>query len=272
MSLRMLLPADETIIHRSSDEFGELIITDSPLLRTLYFGSEKKQSAMYLQHSDILVLNYTQAMMSSLIFNSAPNNALMVGLGGGSMIKFLLKHSPSTKIDAVEIRQRVIQLSHAYFKVPEQKPALKLHHTDAMNFLKEKPIPKPYDLISLDAFDSMGPASIMHMDSFLQHCKASLSNNGILCINLWNRQEDHFQKKMRSLNKIFNNACLALESDKIAGNALIFAFNNPDMIKNLDQYKNAAANLKAKTGIDFDNFLKILYKQKKSFLNMRLKF
>ncbi len=272
MSLQMLLPADETIIHRSTDEFGELLITDSTLFRTLYFGNNRKQSAMYLQDPDILALNYTQAMMSSLIFNASPKNALMIGLGGGSMIKFLLKHSPTTAIDGVEIRPSIIRLAHAYFRLPEQHPSLQLHHADAQQFLADKPTSQSYDLISLDAFNSTGPASIMHTHSFLHNCKNSLNNNGILCINLWTRREDHFKKKMKIINKIFGKACLALEIDKLAGNALIFAFNNPKMMQNLDQYQSPAAKLKTKTGIDFELFLTLFYKQKNFLLNISLKF
>jgi len=260
MSLQMLLPADETIIHHSTDEFGELLITDSALFRTLYFGNNRKQSAMYLQDPDILALNYTQAMMSSLIFNSSPKNALMIGLGGGSMIKFLLKHAPTTAIDGVEIRQSIIRLAHAYFGLPEQHPFLQLHHADAEQFLASKPSAQPYDLIFLDAFHSTGPASLMHTHSFLHNCKNSLSNNGILCINLWTRREDHFKKKIKIINKIFGKACLVLEIDKLAGNALIFAFNNPQMIQNMRQYQSSAAKLKTKTGIDFELFLAMFYK------------
>ncbi len=269
---QLLLPADENIIHRSTDEFGELIITNSPLFRTLYFGNEKKQSTMYVNHPDVLVLSYTQAMMSALIFNSSPANALMIGLGGGSMVKFLLKHSPSTAIEVVEIRKHVIQLAHAYFSVPEQHQRLQTHHTDAAQFVTGKLQTKSYTLISLDAFDGTGPASIMHSGLFLQQCKDLLSNNGILCINLWNRRGDQFQKKLHRINKLFNGACLALETDKMEGNAIIFAFKNPEMILDVNTYQRSAAKLKNTTGIDFESFLSLYYKQKNSFLYRWLKY
>ena len=99
----------ETIIHRSRDTYGDLVVTEGALVRALYFGNEKRQSAMFLQHPGLLVLEYTQAMMLCLLFSREPKRIFSLGLGGGSIAKFLLRACPSAQIDVVELRRSVIR-------------------------------------------------------------------------------------------------------------------------------------------------------------------
>jgi len=42
-------------------------------------------------------------MFSSYLFLPRPEHVLIVGLGGGSMVRFLEHHEPDLKIDVVEI-------------------------------------------------------------------------------------------------------------------------------------------------------------------------
>ena len=72
---------------------GQLIeVFDDGKSRSLHFGTPARQSSMALDAPDRLQLPYTQAMMAFLLFQPQPEAVLMVGLGGGSMAKFLLRH------------------------------------------------------------------------------------------------------------------------------------------------------------------------------------
>ena len=80
-----------------------LEVIDDDITRTLYFGSRAKQSSMLLAHPTVLVLTYTQAMLAALLFQPAPRSALVIGLGGGSLPKFLFHHFPDCQVRAVTI-------------------------------------------------------------------------------------------------------------------------------------------------------------------------
>src|SRR5512135_1665010 len=105
---------DGTIVHHCRDEFGEIIVADDGVIRSLYFG-DILQSCIRLDQPASLIHEYNQAMMSSLIFKADPRTVLLVGLGGCSLVNFLRSAFPACAIDIVEIRQKVIDLARDHF-------------------------------------------------------------------------------------------------------------------------------------------------------------
>jgi spermidine synthase len=262
----------ETIIHRSRDIYGDIVITDSALLRTLYFGNEKRQSAMYLQHPGLLVMDYTQAMMMSLIFKRRPKQVLCVGLGGGSLPKFLLRACPEVTIDVVELREKVIQLAHAYFAVPENDKRLNIIAESGSSYfdgaLDEG---KPYDLMLLDAFDGDGPIESVSTATYIRQAFERLSDNGLLCINLWNRNVDGFQARLRQLKTVCDGSVLYYQLGRRNSNALIFCFRQREMMLQLKRYEENVRRLRQEFGINFNKHFNRLYKQNVSVVRRLLK-
>ena len=81
---------------REGDEGLEVV--EERGMRVLHLGSQAIQSAMRLTRPWDLELAYTRAMMGFLLFNSTPQDVLMIGLGGGSLAKFIRKQRPRTRI------------------------------------------------------------------------------------------------------------------------------------------------------------------------------
>lgn len=255
-----MYPGERTI-HKSRDEFGDLVVTESNLLRTLYFGNEKRQSAMFLRHSSLLALEYTQVMMLSLLFQRHPNRIFCLGLGGGSIMKFLLRACPRANIDVVELRQRVIDIAHGFFDVPEKHPLLKIVHADGADYFRHNDELVLYDLILLDGYDHCGPVESVNNLRFLSSIKSRLSENGVMCINLWNRPGDNFHQRYRQLSALFHGGVLRLELGKKNSNVSVFCFNNASMMKSLSRYQGRARELQGSFGINFQKYLSRLYKQ-----------
>src|SRR3569623_2268604 len=92
------------LVHRSRDADGPLEVVDDGLTRTLHYGNDTRQSTMALADQVNLMLVYTRAMMSCLLFQPAPRRELMIGLGGGSLAKILLHYFPRSDVEAVERR------------------------------------------------------------------------------------------------------------------------------------------------------------------------
>ena len=59
-------------------------------VRSLYLGSETVQSAMRVKAPYELELAYSRGMMMFLLFMKQPKDVLMIGLGGGSITKYIL--------------------------------------------------------------------------------------------------------------------------------------------------------------------------------------
>src|SRR5512138_3544669 len=85
---------DGHLVHRTQDELGPIEVVEDTLYRSLHFGTEPKQSSMLLGDPLALVLSYTRSMTTALLFVPQVRRVLLIGLGGGSLAKFILHHIP----------------------------------------------------------------------------------------------------------------------------------------------------------------------------------
>ena len=80
------------LIYSTKDEFGPIEIVEFyNRMRSLHFGNKTQQTGMFLYNPVILIHKYTQAMLTPLAWQ-VPEKALMLGLGAGSIAKFLLHY------------------------------------------------------------------------------------------------------------------------------------------------------------------------------------
>lgn len=180
---------------------------DPPRLHTnsqtlsLSFSSTLIQSSMRLAAPDELVLDYTRAMMGFLLLQPAPRHLLMIGLGGGSMLKYLHRHLPATAFTVVEISPAVIDLRND-FLVPPDGPRLRTVCDDGARFLRDRlrqpsertdpstapeppePPDPPFDVILVDGFDGAGLPAALSTRRFYEDCRAALSDDGVLVANV----------------------------------------------------------------------------------------
>ena len=143
----------------------------------------------------------------------------MIGLGGGSLAKFLLSHYHECTIDVIEYREKVVKVAHGYFRLPET-PRLNIHIADATNKIKEIEKNK-YDLILLDAFDKSSVSPSTTKPGFIASCKDRLNNNGVFVINLWSKSRD-LKRTFRVISKAYSGSALRYLVKK-KGNVIVFA-------------------------------------------------
>jgi spermidine synthase len=246
----------ETVIYQNIGDDGEIEITQNEHHRSLYLGSDAKQSSMDLRHPERLILSYTRAMMSCLLFQPAPRRVLLLGLGGGSLARFILHHFPACVIDAVEIRRDVVKLAHGYFRLPEQ-PSLKVHIEDAQDFLDhKKPGAEQYDLILVDAFNHDGMADTIKTTRFFAACRDRISRSGIVTVNLWDHPSQDAQRIIGHMERNFDGNLLRLPVvDK--GNLIVHAARDRNLLQ-LDRCRAMARQLETALGIEFVSLLRQL--------------
>jgi len=139
-----------------------------------------------------LVLSYTQYMLLALLIQPKPKKVLLIGLGSGSLIRFLHHHFPQCYIDAVDYSQHIIDVARGYFQLPKNNN-LVIHCGDGYQFLKNCS-KSDYDLILVDAFDDQGMAPTIYSDHFFQLCAGNLSRNGVVSCNTWSSDSKQLQK------------------------------------------------------------------------------
>lgn len=229
--LRSILMTEVTIKQMLTDD-GIIEISDDGDVRSLYFGNNAKQSSMLLSTPTQLLLSYTEAMMLSLIFHSNPRSCLIIGLGGGSIAKYLHHHLPELVIDAIEIRHDVAMLAHDYFSLPRTKQ-ISIIIGDAFEYLNQEDCPT-YDLIFVDAFNHDGMAGEVKTDQFFGRCRQQLSKQGVLAVNLWASKQDQFPQTMAAIENSFDDTVLSLPvPDK--GNIIAFAANHQNVFKRVNK-------------------------------------
>ncbi|HEU5282814.1 MAG TPA: hypothetical protein VFU53_03290, partial [Burkholderiales bacterium] len=77
---------------RSTGGDGQVQISEQDGVRYLHLGTDTVQSAMRLSHPDELVLSYTRSMLAFLLFAPDPRRIVNIGLGGGSLAKWIHHH------------------------------------------------------------------------------------------------------------------------------------------------------------------------------------
>lgn len=189
---------------------------------SLSFTSSLIQSSMRLAAPDELVLDYTRAMMAFLLARPTPRSVLMIGLGGGSMLKYLHRHLPETVFTVVEISQAVIDLRND-FLIPPDGPRLSTLCEDGARFLRQAT--QRFDVILVDGFDGSGLPPTLCSRRFYEDARRALSDDGVLVANV---QADTARSReiQQRLKRAFDGAVLAVESDE-GGNEVLLASTLP---------------------------------------------
>jgi spermidine synthase len=184
--------------------------------RTLEFAPDDVQSEMLLSRPDALVLAYTRAMMCFALFVPRPRHILMVGLGGGSLVKFCRRHFPGCRITVIELRADVIAL-RAQFQVPPDDERLSVIHADAAAWLAAQAASGRVqaDVIIVDGFDRAGLPAELANAGFYQDCRALLLDGGVLVANVFT-YDPRYGAVLDALDRSFDGRTCWF--DKVAGN------------------------------------------------------
>jgi spermidine synthase len=167
------------LFHRGD---GRPYVVDAEGMRSLHFESLTIQSQMNLAEPHMLAVDYTRTMMGFLLFNPAPRDILLIGLGGGSLVKYCLHTLPDTRVTAVEISPEVIALREA-FGIPPDDERLRVVCGDGADYVRDGG--HSPDVLLVDGFDLAGQPAQLCSASFYDHCHAMLVDGGVMAANLW---------------------------------------------------------------------------------------
>ena len=136
---------------RAHVETGELSVevVDAGTSRRLVFPGDLVQSEQDLRRPDRLVLGYAKAMHGATCRAQRLGSVLMIGVGGGSLVRSLHAVAPEARMDAVELHRPVLELARRWFGLPDG-PWVTYHVDDGRRFLARST--RRYDLVVLDAF------------------------------------------------------------------------------------------------------------------------
>jgi spermidine synthase len=164
-------------------------------VRSLHLGTGAIQSSMRISRPWDLELAYTRAMMAFLLFVPVPAEVLMIGLGGGSLAKYIRKHRPQTRIKVVEINPEVVSAARSHFFLPPDDEHLKVLIKDGSVYVPAHP--HSADVILLDGYDAGNQVESLATLEFYLACRQALKPGGVLSVNLWGQDSgfaDYFSR------------------------------------------------------------------------------
>jgi spermidine synthase len=160
--------------------------------RALYFVGDKEldlvETLIDLQEPYRLQHPYTQAMTAGLVYRPDPSSVLLVGLGGGALVRFLNHYFPAVQLDVVEIDPAVVEVARDYFGT-WPAPGTRILVADGRDFLARST--ERYDLILLDAHlypseltDGTGHPLSLRTEALYRSLHERLRPGGVVLINM----------------------------------------------------------------------------------------
>lgn len=202
------------------DDFPAVDVSEQDGVRTLHLGSATIQSAMRTAVPYDLELSYTRGMMAFLLFTKMAKTVLLVGLGGGSIPKFIHHYLPELHLTTVELNPDVITAAYAQFLLPDNDLRLNVIEGDGAVYIRSHPAKQ--DVLMLDAYDSTGLAPELSSQEFYDTCRRALTMDGMLVVNLWG-SDRNYDVYLQRIEQSFEGRVLCLPTGR-PGNIVVFAF------------------------------------------------
>ena len=246
------------------ESYPKPFVIDDGKSRFLYFNVRLMQSEMSLKAPHDLAIRYTQKMMAFLLFQPRPKRIVLIGLGGGSLIKFCYQRMPGTQLTAVELDPNVIAFRDT-FLLPPDNDRLQVLQADGAEFLESTD--KGIDALLVDAFDKTGFAPSLANREFFDNAYAKLSGNGVLVINLAGEKETYAGLIGEAMH-VFDDQVIVI-SVPDDGNHVLYAFKERHFEPRWRWLHNYAKELRAKFGLDFPAFVQKMERSTKLGLARR---
>jgi spermidine synthase len=241
-------------IHRSVSTESSVDVSESGGVRSLHLGSDTVQSAMRINAPYALELAYSRGMMCFLLFSAKAKNVLAIGLGGGSVPKYIHQYLPEIITRVIEINPQIIRIARSHFEVPENDERLQVIEGDGVLHLTENP--GSTQVLMIDAFDSHGIPADMCTQEFFDSCAAALKGDGMMVINLWG-SDRNFDVYLQRIEQSFDQRVLILPTGR-PGNIVVFGFKRTPSELRWTALRERAKALESTHKIEFLEFVEKL--------------
>lgn len=180
------------VVHEERSEYSQIQVVDYGSQRALLFTGESGHQAVEtlidLKEPHRLQHPYARTMMAGLLYRPDASACLLVGLGGGAIVRFLNHHFPELRLDVVEIDPVIVRVSREYFGTMPG-PRTRILVEDALDYLARTG--ERYDLILMDVHlnpseqtDRSGVPVHLKTAAFLRGFEKRLQPGGVVLFNM----------------------------------------------------------------------------------------
>jgi spermidine synthase len=248
----------ENLEHEESvTEVGNYRIVDRRGYRSLRTAGNDRvnYSCMCLERPDSLDDRpYAQALMRFALFHPDARDILVIGLGGGDVVRFARRRLPRVRMVAVELEPLVVEIARTYFCLPPDDERLSVVVGEGCDYAEGHP--GSFDIILADAYNQEQEYSEeMRTERFYRACHRALREDGILALNLFGVGDWIIQHTDMAL-KIFDSVLTTKIGDQ---QRVDFAFKRPPTA-DLRELAERARSLEPQCGLRLPEFVEGLTK------------
>ena len=243
-------------LKKLADDDESVYMSERHGVRSLHIGSDTVQSSMRLARPNDLELSYTRSMMGCLLFVPRPSSVLMIGLGGGSLAKFIYHRLPQARIQAVEVNPRVVAIARRHFHVPPDDERLEVLVADGAAHVEREDVAA--EVILVDGYEADRHVEELATPEFYSACRARLTPGGVMSVNLWGGDK-LFYTLTKRIEDAFPGGTLCLPAER-PGNVVVFGFERKPGPLAWSALEERARDLEAEHGLEFGKFVESLKK------------
>jgi len=226
-------------------------VSEEDGVRSLHLGGDAIQSSIRLDRPDELALDYTRAMMAFLLFQPRPRDVLMIGLGGGSMARYIHQRMPGTRTTVVEINAKVLAAARSMFHFPAEDARLKVKIACGAEYLADQA--EAADVLLVDGFDDGKQPAVLCTQAFYDAAHAALRPGGVMAVNFM-AEEKKLDAYMQRIENSFDGYVASLTAEDRV-NIIAFAFKRHPRQLAWAELKKRARLLKKTHDLPLEDFI-----------------
>lgn len=216
--------APAMIRERMETEYNNIFIVQKGDFVSMTFrlkGQNTRQSVLNLRDRGQLPLPHSHYQTLAAVFADKLESMLMVGLGGGSVNDYFLRHVPEMRVVSVELDPGVVTAAKKYFGVTESDRH-RITTGDGRVFLLRNRA--KYDVVMIDAFRGGYVPFHLLTHEFYTLLAKRLNPGGVAVLNL--RASTHlFDSSLATLRATFKD----IRVYEWSGNGIVLARVEPPM-------------------------------------------
>jgi spermidine synthase len=206
--------------------FPNVTLSEFDGVRCMHLDTPWVQGTMTIKTPFKIELEYVQRMMAWLLFvpgtSVKDRQALQLGLGTGAITKCCYKIL-GMSTGAIEINTKVINACKQWFKLPPDNNRLQVIEADAGKEIKSDRWLAAVDALAVDLYDHEAAAPVMDSAEFYQDCRAVLTGEGVMTVNLFGRNNS-YKASLEKINQAFGAGCVWAFPPTREGNTVVVAF------------------------------------------------
>ncbi|WP_286267673.1 hypothetical protein [Thalassotalea atypica] len=249
MNFSSLDKLNSQVIHSQEINGTRLEVRDAENYRWFNFGGSIIQSLMNKNQTEQVIMPVCQAMLMFLLWQDSPKSILNLGTGGATFERFFSKNQ-NVDITSVDNSAEVIDIAKRYFYLPNQ---VTTHCQQAEEYLTG--CTQRFDVILCDIFSEQKNVFCINQISFYQRLSHSVSEDGIVSINLDPENEANLITILHAAGRYFSNIAL-IEFNDFKNIVMLLSFSQIPYMECLLKRNHM---LKTAVGIDFSIFISSMH-------------